>query len=431
MTNTLVLPTSNGERDQSPVERSTALLLATDGTAQSDGAIAFAYLLSQKDHNEVIALTVVERTPIPWGGVDRSVVLEYERGRLLEAQRKVAAQVERLGSKTWTIEVRSGDPTTTISAMAKESGARLLVVGLGGHGPAARFFGNETALRLMRACHTPVLAVDTRMRALPNRIVVAMDFGEASIESARLALDIAAPGATLTLVHVVPWERRGYVPQSWFREHEAYIAGQLKRVAGWLDHDTGMRIHQQVLYGKPGSKLLAFAEELHADLIVAGTHGRNFLGRMLAGQTVSKLVRGAARSVLVFPHGAAFKRLEQPLPENGVVENHTEWIRKLDDFSRRNTGRRGRLEIDDPALGAQLEMVGYRFLGASYDVPTKRAQVMFGNLDGVSPHLVRGISNVRSVDILRDEENDSDRALSIVSEDEQTLLLFEGTRGVP
>jgi nucleotide-binding universal stress UspA family protein len=105
----------------------------------------------------VIALTVVDRAPIPWGTVDRSVVLEYERGQLQTAQRKAATQVERLGAKKWTVEVRCGDPATTIASVAAESGARLIVVGLGGHGPAARFFGNETALRLMSTSRTPFL----------------------------------------------------------------------------------------------------------------------------------------------------------------------------------------------------------------------------------------------------------------------------------
>jgi len=318
VTNTIVDRSSSTEVEQAVGLRSAALLLATDGTSQSDAAIAFAYLLSLKDRSDVIALTVVDRAPIPWGAVEASVVLDYERGQLLEAKAKVTAQVARFGNKKWTIEVRTGDPTTTIANLAKESGARLLVVGLGGHGPAARFFGNETALRLMRMSQTPVLAVDTRMRGLPSRIVVAMDFSEASIEAARLAIDIAAPGATLTLVHAVPWERKDYVPEHWFREHETYIASQLKRVAGWLDHGDKCRIHQRVLYGKPWSCIVTCAEDLNADLIVAGTHGRAFLARVLGGETVAKLVRGARRSVLVLPHAAAFQRIDPPLHENGA-----------------------------------------------------------------------------------------------------------------
>ncbi len=142
MTNTIVHPSSNGQAKPSTLQHPAALLIATDGTAQSDAAIELAYLLSLKDQSHVTVLTVVQRAPVPWGSVDVSVVHDYERGQLREAQQRVTAQIERLGNRKWPIEVRSGDPTTTIAALAKESGTRLLVVGLGGHGPAARFFCN-------------------------------------------------------------------------------------------------------------------------------------------------------------------------------------------------------------------------------------------------------------------------------------------------
>lgn len=430
MTNTLAEATLRAEPEHSKLRLPAALLIATDGTPQSDAAIALARLLPLGNKGEVQVLTVVDNAPIPWGTVDRSVVMDYKRGLYQEAQRNAKAQVDRLGAKSWNVEVRSGDPATTIAALAKESRARTVLVGLGGHGAAARFFGNETALRLMRVSQVPVLAVDSKLRALPKRIVVAMDFSESSIEAARLALEIAAPDATVTLVHVVPWQRKDYIPEYWFREHEASVAAQLTRVAGWLDQGSKFRIHQKVLYGKPGPSILACAEELDADLIVAGTHGRGFLGRMLGGETVAKLVRGARRSVLVLPAAAAFQRFDQPEPKSESHEEHADWAHKLDDFSRRNAGRRGRLEVDDPALGAQVEMTGYRFLGATYDAPTKRVQLMFGNFAGTDPHLVRGISNVTSVEVVSDPRDGRDTAVSIVSDQSQTLLVLEDIKEV-
>jgi nucleotide-binding universal stress UspA family protein len=405
----------------------TALLIATDGTPQSEAAIGLARLLPLGGRRKVNVLTVVDRPAIPWGTADTSLVTDYERGLQQEAQAKVKEQLARVGEESWTVEVRSGDPATTIAAVAKESHARIVLVGLGGHGAAARFFGNETALRLMRASETPVLAVDSKLRALPRRIAVAMDFSESSIEAARLALEIAAPGAIVTIVHVVPWERKDYIPEHWFRDHEAHISGQLTRVTGWLDQGCRFRMHQKVLYGKVGPVLLACAEELDADLIVAGTHGRGLFGRILGGETIAKLVRGARRSVLVLPAAAAFQRFTAEDRIDGVRGDHADWTRKLDDFTRRNAGRRGRLEVDDPAVGAQVEMTGYRFLGAVYDSPSKRAQLMFGTEQG-GPHLVRGISNIKSIDILPERGDKEDRALSIVSDDGQTLLVLDGTK---
>lgn len=425
MLNLLAETTRNTQFGPSVPRRSTMLLVATDGTPQSDAAIALAHLLPLGEKGAVKVLTVVDPVPIPWGA-ERSVVTQvYERGLRAEAQQMAQAQLDRLGNNHWSVEVRSGDPATTIAAVATESGARMIVVGLGGHGPAARFLGNETALRLMRTSQVPVLAVDSKLRGLPNRIIVAIDFRESSIEAARLALEIAAPGATVTLAHVVPWERRNYIPEQWFREHEAYVGSELTRVSGWLDQSKKFRIHQRVLYGKPGPSLLACAEDLDADLLVAGTHGRGFVGRMLGGETLSKVVRGARRSVLVLPAAAAFQRFDRPLHERESPQQNADFSGRLDDFSRRNAGRRGRLEVDDLAIGAQVEMTGYAFLGAAYDPAGGRAQLMFGSPGREGQHLVRGISNVESVDILIDVDGESDSALRIVSDEGQTLLVLQ------
>jgi hypothetical protein len=69
-------------------------------------------------------------------------------------------------------------------------------------------------------------------------------------------------------------------------------------------------------------------------------------------------------------------------------------------------------------------MTGYRFLGASYDSPSKRVQLMFGSTERDGPHLVRGISNIKWVEILSNED-DRDTVLSIASDDAQTLLVLE------
>ena len=308
MTDTLVAGSPGARADESRPKTTTALLIATDGTAQSDAAIALARLLPIAEQGEVKVVTVVDNAPIPWGAVDRSVIMDYKRGLRQEAESRTRAQLDRLGDTQWSFEVRGGIPAATIASLAKESRSRIVVVGLGGHGAAARLFGNETALQLMRISEVPVLAVDSKLKALPGRILVAMDFSEASIEAARLALEIAAPHGIVTLVHVVPWERTEYVPEQWFRDHEANIGAQLTRVTGWLDQGRKYRIHQKILYGRPAPALLACAEELDADLIVAGTHSRGFIGRVLGGETLSKLVRGTRCSMLVLPAIAAFRQ---------------------------------------------------------------------------------------------------------------------------
>jgi len=402
------------------------IVVATDGTSQSEQAIAIARVLAARDGSEIRVVTVVDRLPMPWGGVDRHVVSEYEKSLQTEAIGKARRQIASFGLESWPVSVQTGDPATRITALAKDVDARLVLVGLGGHGATARLFGSETALRLVRVSHTPVLAVAPQLRDLPRRIVVAMDFSEASIEAARLALELAAKDATVSLVHVVPWERKEYIPEDWFRAHEERVGGELTRVIRWLDESKKFHTSPRILYGKPASALLAYAEEFGADLIVAGSHGRGLVGRLLAGQTIAKLIRGARCSVLVLPAAAAFRLYETPASSNTPSAQAKEWVKRLDEFSRRNLARRGRLEVDSPDMGAQVEMSGYRLLGACFEPRNERAMLMFGDASSDGPHLVRSVSHVKSVDVLRGTgPNGADVALAIKHDGGQTLLVLD------
>ena len=50
--------------------------------------------------------------------------------------------------------------------------------------------------------------------------------------------------------------------------------------------------------GDPAETILAHADEIDADLIVMGTHGRTGVGRILLGSTTERLIRHAAAPVL-------------------------------------------------------------------------------------------------------------------------------------
>lgn len=79
------------------------------------------------------------------------------------------------------------------------------------------------------------------------------------------------------------------------------------------------------------------------------------------------------------------------------------WMAELDAFTRRNIGRRGVLEVDDPEIGAQAQETDYPLIGATYDPHDRRVELMFGELGDASRHLTRSIGGVTSIDVLKDD----------------------------
>jgi nucleotide-binding universal stress UspA family protein len=72
---------------------------------------------------------------------------------------------------------------------------------------------------------------------------------------------------------------------------------RLTRTAGDLA-EKGIAVACQVTSGVPYLEILRMAEELHADMIVMGTHGRSGLVHLMIGSVAERVVRKAPCAVL-------------------------------------------------------------------------------------------------------------------------------------
>lgn len=398
------------------------IILATDGHEQSDAALAVGRLLAGST-DAIRVVTVLKAPPIV-PDVPFSIPTDVKHARSVDAQRAAASQASRIWGERAAAEVHDGDPATILAQLAHQAGATMIVAGLGRHRVADRVFGDETALRLIRAADVPVLAVASGLAHAPRRIVVAADFSETSLRAARLSLELAAPGATIYLAHVAPRDSSFY---DWKYGSTAYRHGAgdaLDKTREQLRIPPGMTVQNVLLQGDPATELLAFAASVNADLIATGSHGHGFVARMLIGSVATRLVRCSACSVLTVPHAAAMTRARTTVEPPVVHElSRSDWGAQLDAFTRRNAGRRGTLEVDDPEIGAQAQESDYPLRGATYDAHDQRVQLMFGEPGWGAPHLTRGIGGVTAVDILQDERG-RDLAIRIAHGAGQTLLTF-------
>ena len=81
------------------------------------------------------------------------------------------------------------------------------------------------------------------------------------------------------------------------------------------------------------------------------------------------------------------------------------------------------LEIDDPAIGAQVQETGLALVGAAYDSHDHRVALMFASRARRDVHFTRTLGDVRSLAVSSDSR-DVDYALYIESDGGGTLLTF-------
>lgn len=404
--------------------RASPVIVATDGRDQSDAAMVVGRLLAgERDALRVV--TVLKALPMVSPEATLPISADVQAARRAEQRRAVIEQSNRIwGEPVADVELAEGDPASTIAKIAHDANATMIVSGIGRHQVMDRLFGDETAIRLVRMSSVPVLTVAGGLLHAPHRIVVAADFSETSLRAARLALEIAAPHATVYLAHVGPRDKVLHDWNSWGISYKEDAGDALQKMLHQMRVPAGMTVQRVLLQGDPATELLAFATSVNADLIATGSHGYGFVARMLIGSVTTRILRCSTCSVLCVPHAAAMTRL-RVTAEPSVITTipRPDWSVELDAFTRRNMGRRGTLEVDDPDIGAQAQENDYPLLGATFDPHDQRLELMFGAVGDVGHHLTRSIGNIGEIDTLTNEGG-QDIALRVVHGKGQTLLTF-------
>ncbi len=129
----------------------------------------------------------------------------------------------------------------------------------------------------------------------PARIVVACDFTDTSNRAAQAAVDLAAPGATVYLVHVARRASDPSAPDAWYRTYTSDANNALVSLHGRLEIPAAVTVTGLVLHGDPVAELRQFAASVGADLVVTGKSARRFMFRSVA----ARLARRSPCSVLV------------------------------------------------------------------------------------------------------------------------------------
>jgi nucleotide-binding universal stress UspA family protein len=382
------------------------LLLATDGTARSDAAIRAARAISSATGQPVLVLAVHAPLPVMGPEVQLATSASMDTESRAGLLGQVKDQLEREGVARWPIKVTTGFPAGTIAKLAHRIDASLIILGLGGHGVLDRLFGDEMALQVLRVGLAPILAVADDFQGMPSRALCAVDFSASSKRALELAAPLIADGGRVTLAHVIASDTDPLKLSAMNRVHVGSVAGALKRLAGDVNLPAGIATEHRVLAGDPAKELLALAAELHPQLIVTGSHGHNFLSRLLVGSVSTQLLRKAGCSILVVPPLDAPGFLEE-LPDQPGRFAFYEWAERLEEFTRQNLWRSARLEVIDPEMGAQVAADHVRFMGAAFDALDGHVHVMFESPDGAGKHFTHGIEGVTGIQILRGRSGDA------------------------
>jgi len=141
------------------------VLVATDGTNDSDGAVEAALDLAHDTGARLLVLTVVPEGTTDEPQVDDPGTVTFpeqpEDEEIAEARERTDAVLEH--AKEWGLDAQSiiweGDPGETILAAAEAEGADVIVIGTTGRGGVGRMLMGSTSDHVVRNATVPVLVV--------------------------------------------------------------------------------------------------------------------------------------------------------------------------------------------------------------------------------------------------------------------------------
>jgi nucleotide-binding universal stress UspA family protein len=181
-------------------------------------------------------------------------------------------------------------------------------------------------------CSQPRASSGPRPRQGIRRILVCLDHSRLSEVSLPHAVFVSKTfGSAMTLLHVMqpPHERPGPSTTDalgWEisrQEANAY----LERFERELTEASGQRVDTRLEQGHPAERIMALAREIHADLIVLGSHGEGGVTSWNLGSTVQQILSVARVSVLVAHSTAAVPSVVTPkrilVPLDGALRTES------------------------------------------------------------------------------------------------------------
>lgn len=249
----------------------------------------------------------VEVTIAPFVGtmVEEALSPEYRDERRAEVQRRLRSGA---GDMLWRVEIDNGSPALAITELARQLSPGLIVMGLRQHGMVHRAVSGDLLRSVVCSTRLPVLAVRPELSGLPRRVVVAVDFGDASIEAARMARQLLAEDGELHLLHVATDHGDPHAVSADDREGPR---ARLEQLAEELSPSPRMTITSEVVGGDAVRSIEGCALRMQADLVAVGSDHNSALERLLAGSVSTALAHTAHWSMLIMPGGTSRRKPDQ------------------------------------------------------------------------------------------------------------------------
>lgn len=289
------------------------IMLATDGSAYSDGAVKEAIYLARSCSARLSALYVLEVNPeFQTEGLAYVEKMELDARRHLDAVRTLAAADN---VECEVITRRTDEPYKAIVEASRERNCDVIVMGRRGKTGLQKLIMGSVTAKVIGYAASSVLVVPRDAAINCKNILLAVDGSRFSDAASERAIQIAGRcAAKLAIISVIPAGVQagldpdtGYTPKQLAlisREIFGAAEQQISKIAAAAAQE-GIQAETSMLGGNPYETIVETAVKRQSDLIVIGSHGRTGLQRLIMGSVAERVVALSPSAVLVVKRAEA------------------------------------------------------------------------------------------------------------------------------
>ena len=283
------------------------ILAATDFSQLGNEAVRRAALLAARDDAELLLVHAFPRLSALDAAFGARDSLPTRLRAAAETNLDTRVDVARAaGAGRVRREIAEGSAHRAVADAAESFRPDLVVIGAHGKGALQQLFLGGTASRLLAHAACPVLVTRRPVERDYDQALATVDFGPRSAAVLRAALVVAAH-ARVTLLHAYQAPFEAKLRYKGFSEEdiERYAATEARAAernmtALLADPElAGLAIECRIVHGHPNPALFDAANQLNADLVVAGRHGGSRLEEAVLGSISRFLAYYAPCDVLV------------------------------------------------------------------------------------------------------------------------------------
>jgi nucleotide-binding universal stress UspA family protein len=272
-----------------PISKIDKILLTTDRSSFSDGAVREALNFSNKCNCSLYVVSVLESNP-EYETIGSSVYEKEER-QAYEYLETIRAQAAQAGIYHCETSLLFGqDPYRLIVKEAEEKNVDMIIIGRRGRSGIMKMIMGSVTAKVIGHAPCKVLVVPRAAKIEYRNILVAIDGSAHSLAAAAEAVGIAKRcGSNIIAISVR------------HSEAETEDTGAHVKAVAEMAGKENVPVSTETPFGRPHVAIVEMAGGRGVDLIVMGAHGKTDLRHLVMGSTTERVIGLANCAVLIVP----------------------------------------------------------------------------------------------------------------------------------